>query len=220
MKRTRLFHLSATLCLGLLLVSWAIIPAHAPGASKPVKWVLSNPFGSESYGGKGTAWIIDRINKNSNGGLLIEPYYAGSLGYKSPEYLRVLKDGLVDMAEFSSPSGIGTEPLLGSCVLPLSFFSYDEYLKFAQGVLVPKLSGITEEKWNTKIIGVIMYPRVAFFAHKPITSIEDFKGMKIRVMGGLDPKIWKKLGAEPTYIPLEDLYTALQRGLEIGRAHV
>jgi len=199
----------------ILLVGISLLPAAASSqaADKPMKWVLSTPFGSESYGGKGVAWIIDRINDTSGGRLLIEPYFAGSLGYKSPEYLKSIKDGLMDMAEFSSPHATGTEPIFGACVLPFTFFSYEDFLDFAQRVLVPNISQMVEKKWNMKIIGVVMYPRTAFYGKKSIQTLDDFKGLKVRVMGKLDSMIFKKLGAEPTYIPFEDLYTALQRGV-------
>jgi len=211
MKQTkRILVLIATL---LVAVSFVSGPVLCSAADKPVKWVLSTPFSSESYGGKGVAWIINRIQEKSGGHLLIEPYYAGSLGYKSPEYLKVIKDGLMDMAEFSSPHATGTEPIFGACVLPFTFFSYDEFLSFAQTVLVPNLSEVVEKKWNMKLIGVVMYPRTAFYGKKSIQSVDDFKGLKVRVMGKLDSMIFKKLGAEPTYIPFEDLYTALQRGV-------
>jgi TRAP-type C4-dicarboxylate transport system substrate-binding protein len=197
----------------LIGVSLILLPGISQAAEKQVKWVLSTPFASESYGGKGVAWIVNQIKEKSQDRLVIEPYYAGSLGYKSPEYLKVIKDGLMDMAEFSSPHATGTEPIFGACVLPFTFFSYDDFLNFAQRVLVPNLSQVIEKKWNMKIIGVVMYPRTAFYGKKSIQSVDDFKGLKVRVMGKLDSMIFKKLGAEPTYIPFEDLYTALQRGV-------
>jgi TRAP-type C4-dicarboxylate transport system substrate-binding protein len=202
--------ITATLLFG---ISFMLGPAPCAAADKPVKWVLSTPFSSESYGGKGVAWIINRMKEKSGERLLIEPYYAGSLGYKSPDYLKVIKDGVMDMAEFSSPHATGTEPIFGACVLPFTFFSYDDFLNFAQKVLVPNLSDVVEKKWNMKLIGVVMYPRTAFYGKKSIQTVDDFKGLKVRVMGKLDSMIFKKLGAEPTYIPFEDLYTSLQRGV-------
>ncbi|MBW2031086.1 MAG: TRAP transporter substrate-binding protein DctP [Deltaproteobacteria bacterium] len=198
-------------CLGVTL--FTLNPSTVRAASKPIKWVLSTPFGSESYGGKGTAWIIERIKKNSNGQLQIEPYYASSLGYKSPEYLKVFRDGLMDMAELSPPHAMGTEPLFGACILPFTFFSYDDYYDFAQKVLMPNLSEVVEKKWNIKLIGNLMYAQTAFYGQKAITKPEDFKGLKVRVMSPLGRDIYAKLGAQPIYIPFEELYTALQRGV-------
>lgn len=192
-------------CAGLLLGTGSV------QAADPVKWVLTSPFGAESYGGKGTAWIINRIKEKSGGKLLIEPYYAGSLGYKSPEYLKVFKDGLVDMAELSPPHVMGSEPLFGACVLPFTYFSYDKYYDFAHKTLIPTISGVVEKKWNVKIIGNLMYAQTGFYSQKPINSEADFNGLKIRAMTGFDTKIYSVLGGMPTVIPWAELYTALQR---------
>ncbi len=98
---SRLSRWAGMVCLAIFLAGLSLAPVPA-AAADPVKWVLTTPFGAESYGGKGVAWVIDRINEKSGGKLVIEPYYASSLGYKSPEYLKVFKDGLVDMAAYDA----------------------------------------------------------------------------------------------------------------------
>ena len=210
MKNRRFLTVIGILTLGLLVANFTLgaVPARA---AKAVKWVLTTPFGAESYGGKGTAWIIERIKEKSGGRLLIEPYYAGSLGYKSPEYLKVFKDGLVDMAELSPPHIMGSEPLFGACVLPFTYFSYDKYYDFAHKTLLPTISGVIEKKWNVKIIGNLMYAQTGFYSQKAIKSEADFKGLQIRAMTGFDTKIYSALGGMPTVIPWAELYTALQR---------
>jgi len=45
---------------------------------------------------------------------------------------------------------------------------------------------------------------------KEINSLEDVKGLKIRIPG-FAGEIWAKLGAKPVNIPPGDLYTALER---------
>jgi len=211
MKNARFGKTLAAICLALTAVSWALVCGPVQAADKPVKWVLTTPFGSESYGGKGIAWVVDRIKEKSGGMLLIEPYYASSLGYKSPEYLKAFKDSLVDMAELSPPHAMGAEPLFGACILPFTFFNFDDYYDFTQKVLIPSLSGVVEKKWNVKIIGNLMYAQTCFYGQKAIKTAEDFKGVKVRVMSPFGRDIYAALGAQPTYIPFEELYTALQR---------
>ena len=210
MKKNSVMRLVGIIGLGLLLTILLPITNSAQAAG-PVKWVLTSPFGAESYGGKGTAWIIDRIKSKSGGKLLIEPYYAGSLGYKSPEYLKIFKDGLVDMAELSPPHVMGSEPLFGACVLPFTYFSYDKYYDFAHKTLIPTVSGVIEKKWNVKVIGNLMYAQTGFYSQKAIRSEADFKGLQIRAMTGFDTKIYSAVGGMPTVIPWAELYTALQR---------
>ena len=210
MKKNRFYRLAGIIILAFLLIG-LISVAQPVMAADPIKWVLTNPFGAESYGGKGTAWIIDRIKEKSGGRLLIEPYYADSLGYKSGEYLKIFKDGLVDMAELSPPHVMGSEPLFGACVLPFTYFSYDKYYDFVHETLIPILSSVIEEKWNIKIIGNLMYAQTGFYSQKPILSEADFKGLQIRAMTGFDTQIYSVLGGMPTVIPWAELYTALQR---------
>jgi len=48
---------------------------------------------------------------------------------------------------------------------------------------------------------------------KPINTLEDFKGIKIRTPGGLTSMLFQKLGASPVPIPGGELYTALSTGV-------
>jgi TRAP-type C4-dicarboxylate transport system substrate-binding protein len=47
---------------------------------------------------------------------------------------------------------------------------------------------------------------------KPVKSLADLKGMKIRTPGGLQTSYIKALGAEPVFMPLGDVYLALETG--------
>jgi TRAP-type C4-dicarboxylate transport system substrate-binding protein len=52
---------------------------------------------------------------------------------------------------------------------------------------------------------------------EPINSIEDFKGLKIRVPQLPEwVEMWKRLGANPTQISFPEVYTALQQGVVDG----
>jgi C4-dicarboxylate-binding protein DctP len=52
---------------------------------------------------------------------------------------------------------------------------------------------------------------------RPITKLEDLKGLKIRTQGGqLLEAIYEKLGAGSVSIPFGELYTALQQGTVDG----
>ena len=50
------------------------------------------------------------------------------------------------------------------------------------------------------------------WTRKPVKSIEDCKGLKIRSPGGHQTHYIKSLGAEPVFMPLGDVYLALETG--------
>lgn len=50
-------------------------------------------------------------------------------------------------------------------------------------------------------------------ANKPLTTLDDLKGLKIRIPGNaLYIDLWKMLGADPVGMNIAELYTALQQG--------
>src|SRR5699024_5358228 len=50
-------------------------------------------------------------------------------------------------------------------------------------------------------------------SNKPINSLDDFKGMKIRMAGLIQSELTEKLGAIPTTIATHEIYESLQRGV-------
>jgi TRAP-type C4-dicarboxylate transport system substrate-binding protein len=48
---------------------------------------------------------------------------------------------------------------------------------------------------------------------RPIRRLEDLRGVKMRVTGGLVAEIFRELGAVPVAIAAAEVYTALQRGI-------
>jgi TRAP-type C4-dicarboxylate transport system substrate-binding protein len=73
--------------------------------------------------------------------------------------------------------------------------------------LLKEYDGYKVLMWHT------VSPMVLFTRNKPITKLEDFKGLKIRARGALSGKIVEAFGAVPIgTIDTGDLYMALERG--------
>ena len=49
-------------------------------------------------------------------------------------------------------------------------------------------------------------------------TLDDMKGLKLRVLGGPPTEMAKALGAVPTLIPMPDMYQALDKGVVDGAA--
>jgi TRAP-type C4-dicarboxylate transport system substrate-binding protein len=61
-------------------------------------------------------------------------------------------------------------------------------------------------------------PMVLGTVDKKITTIEDIKGMKIRVAGKAATALYKAAGASPIFIPPADMFLNLQKGVMDGAA--
>jgi len=66
---------------------------------------------------------------------------------------------------------------------------------------------------NTVVIGCGPYTREAFVSSKPILTIEDMKGVKVRSPEGMASDVFRRAGAAPVSLPFSEVYTSLEKGL-------
>ncbi len=67
-------------------------------------------------------------------------------------------------------------------------------------------------KWNAITYSANMLPQYEFVGKgKPPRTLADFKGMRVRALGGLGDAM-KNLGAVPTSVPPTEVYTSMERG--------
>src|SRR4029079_2782458 len=68
-------------------------------------------------------------------------------------------------------------------------------------------------KWNSMHFMTLLLPQYEFMGiGKPPRNLEDWKGMRVRALGGLGEAM-KILGAVPTSVSAPEVYTALERGM-------
>ena len=67
--------------------------------------------------------------------------------------------------------------------------------------------------FNMYFIGPVFWGAESIPAKRPIRSIEDFRGVKLRSPEGMAQEIFRKIGAAPVNIPGSEVYTALDRGV-------
>ncbi|MGB7299646.1 MAG: TRAP transporter substrate-binding protein [Burkholderiaceae bacterium] len=68
-------------------------------------------------------------------------------------------------------------------------------------------------KGKVHVVGCGPYSREALVAKKPIRSVADLAGVKIRSPEGLASEVFKRAGAAPVSLPFSEVYTALEKGL-------
>src|SRR5215813_1231494 len=61
-------------------------------------------------------------------------------------------------------------------------------------------------------------PNFLLTSKKQVKTLEDFKGLKVRVLGGPPTEMAKALGAVPTLIPMPDMYQSFDKGVVDGAA--
>lgn len=166
-------------------------------------------------------YFADYIFEKTNGKIKVEVYPGAQLG-NNEEVIQSVKMGAIDIARMQMPiineSGVNDSRLtvLG---LPYIFDDFEHAWKVLRGEIGQEVIDVVNES-DIGIIGLGFMEVTArnfFTTDTPIRTMDDMKGLKIRVQSSpmyLD--MVKAFGASPTPIAFSELYSGLQTGVVDG----
>lgn len=140
--------------------------------------------------------------------------YPGEALCKARDLYDCALQGISETAYFIQAYTAGRFPLTGVMELPINVPSgkigtqiiWDLYGKY----LKSEYSGV-------KLLSIwTNQPGHVFTTKRPIKTLEDIRGLRIRSPGPTQTILLKELGASPITMPASDLYDALQRGMVDG----
>ncbi len=178
-------------------------------------WRFSNLYG------RGTAFgeLYEQLGKNietlSDGRIAVQTLYSGE-GVGTSGLLGAVKSGLITMgAPFQSMHAGELPAGVVEIGLPGGTDDTDKLhaLFHEQGwdKVLEKAYGSQGMVWLEPYI----QPPVYIITKKPITSVKDFEGMKIRAPGAYG-KFLRNLGASPVSLAWSEIYTSLATGVIDG----
>lgn len=153
----------------------------------------------------------EKVKERTNGNVEIQVFPGSQLGGQR-DLLEGLQLGTVDITLSSSAVLANFIPQCQVMDMPYIFTSNEHVYKVVDGPLADEVYKGAEEK-GMKIISTWENGfRQITNNVRPITSPEDMKGIKIRVMENeLYIDMFKALGANPTPMAMGELFTALQQ---------
>ncbi len=220
MKEKWFYLLLIGLVISLLggIIGCAPVPTPTPTTPatptpKVIKWDVSlwGPLGARVWP---IQWWAEEMEKRT-GGRFKAVLHPGAVLAPPKEQLDGIKAGLFDMAHFCPLYAPGKAPLgmifSLPCIVPL------ELKQIAQLELAfmeyPAAKELMAERWNAVYMGLShTRPNYTFMGTKPIRSLNDLKGQRIRI-GGKVAELFKKFGASPVMMPAPEVYESLSRGI-------
>jgi TRAP-type mannitol/chloroaromatic compound transport system substrate-binding protein len=200
----------AALAAGIAAL-WTI--SVSAGAQERVKWKMQSAFPSHlSILGEVAARFEGLIDRLSGGTLEIRFYEPGAL-VPTFEVFDAVKAGAIEAAW-------GTAGFHAGKVPALTWFSavpfgprageYVAWMRYGGGDQI--YDEIYAEHGLKGFHCVLSAPEASGWFREEITSLDDFKGLKIRFFG-LGAKVVAKLGASTQLLAPVDIYPALERGV-------
>ena len=162
--------------------------------------------------GEGIDAMIAEITEKSGGTIVATAYYDTELG-DANSMVQGMVQGTIDIGVSGDSYYSGLVPKIQVFELPFMFETVEEARAAVDG---PAKDIIFEELEEQGIIGLAFWEngmRQLTNNVRPIHSLDDLKGIKIRTLPAtIQIEAWKALGALPTSIDIAELYTALQVG--------
>lgn len=157
-------------------------------------------------------YMGEQLAKATGGKDSVKVFSNGSLGTEK-DTIEQVKIGALDMVRVSSAVFHGIVPESKIPSLPFLFRDVEHFRKTMYG---PEGDRILAAFERAGYIGLCFYESGArsFYAKKPITSVADMKGLKVRVP---ESDLWvatiAALGGSPVPMPIAEVYTGIRTGL-------
>ncbi|HEX9648299.1 MAG TPA: TRAP transporter substrate-binding protein [Alphaproteobacteria bacterium] len=185
----------------------------APHAEPQFSWKMQSLWQAGSINQKVFEAFCARVGEITGGRLVIEPLPVGTVVAYN-ETLDAVAAGLLDSMHGGTGYFAGKDPAF-SLLADLNG-GYDNvrqlhmWLDYGGGI---ELGRELFAQYGSYYVGAVSWGHESIPSKKPIRSLADFKGVKIRAPEGMAQEIFKRIGAAPVNIPGAEVYTALERGV-------
>lgn len=204
------------LVLGVVSLLMAVIAIGVVGDQTVTKimFVTGVPPAPHARGAL-TEEFMDLSSKLSGGRIAFDYYPAGQL-YKEKDGLQALTAGEVQMMDPPNNYLTAYSILFELVELPIIFKDRSSFYRMLYGDLGAEILNSTSGS-NIQGLSFIDEGPLVLATKKPIKTLDDFKGLKIRTAGHpLVEDLLKALGASTVRLPSSEVYTAAQQGLIDG----
>lgn len=202
----------ALVCSFLLSAALVLVMA-LPLEAKPISLRFSSynpPRGMEA---QCELWLIDRIEKKANEKVKID-HYSGESLLKARETLRGIQVGTADMGFLMTayfpkelPLWSVAQPFINGPSEPKKTAAFFRELYENSPFLKAEL-----DKWDQKLVAIHVFGNMGLGGPKPIKSLADVKGIRVRCAGGYEAIQVAALGGNVVFLPAPEVYTAMEKG--------
>jgi TRAP-type C4-dicarboxylate transport system substrate-binding protein len=204
-KKIFLFFLVA--CLGVGFLAMSAIRAEAA----PIKLTFSIFFPPTHGQAKAAMDFAKEIERRTDGKVQVTSFPGGTLTNAPQCYDGVVK-GISDMGNSCFAYTRGRFPVMAAVDLPMGYPNGTVATRVANEFAK---SVNPKELQDVKVLYVHAHGPGLLHTKKPVRTLEDLKGMKIRATG-LSAKVVEALGGVPVAMPQGDTYESLKKGVVEG----
>lgn len=206
--------LCTAILLGVTLFVASPSPTQSPVANpapktpaKVIELTHNCIFAEGTIGAMAQKKWCDEVQKRSGGHLKIKFYSSGTLYHYKPSEA-ALAAGELDASQFA---GFTMGQIVQTVALPCLFDSWDQVKKFhREGGMNLIAKGVSS--CNMRPLFAIPFASITGIFRKPVHTLDDLKGLKLRSPTAQLIAYLKRLGATSVHVATTEVYQALQLG--------
>lgn len=183
--------------------------------TKPIVLKLAETHPQDYPTTKGDYEFARLVKERSKGRIIVEVYHSKQLG-EERAVIEQVQLGAIDMTRVSISAVSAFVRELDAFQLPYLYRDADHMWKVLNGPIGEEILK-KHEAYNFVGLGWFEAGSRNFYTKKPVKTVSDLKGLKIRVQQApLMVAMVQALGAIATPLPFGEVYSALQTGVVDG----
>lgn len=190
------------------LITLALVVTSSSYAA--TRWDMATPYPDATYHTQNIVQFADDVKKATNGELEIVVHSGSSL-IKHPEIARAVRTQQVPIGEVFIGILGNSDPIYKLDNIPFLATNFDQ----AKALYAASKSAI-EEKLNKEgmmLLYSVPWPPQGIYGKKPISSVDDIKGAKMRAYSPTQSRLAVLLDATPTTVENVEIPQAFSTGI-------
>jgi len=187
----------------------AAVALASTAAFSQTKWDMPTPYPATNFHTENIAQFIADVDKATGGKLKITLHANASL-FKAPEIKRAVQGNQAQIGEILISGYSNEDPVFGVDSVPFLATSYADAAKLWKASRKP-----IEERFARQgmmVLFSVPWPPQGIYSSKPLASIADMKGLKMRTYNPYTSRIAELAGAQPVTIQVAELAQAFATG--------
>ena len=181
----------------------------APAAAE-TEWDLPLAWPDGNFHVENARTFAKVVGQVTGGDVVINIHPGGSLGFKGPEMLNAVGDGLVPIGEMLLNQQVGERKILGLETQPYIIEDLDQLAVF-HGHFRPAIEGVAAE-YNQKVLYVVPWPRQYVYTKVEAKGVADLAGIKIRTYNDTTTEMFNRIGMTSVQLPWGEVVPSLAAG--------
>jgi TRAP-type C4-dicarboxylate transport system substrate-binding protein len=190
-------------------VATAAFATLCTAAAAQTKWDMPTPYATTNFHTENVTQFAADVDKATAGKLKIQVHANASL-FKANEIKRAVQGGQAQIGEILLSGYSNEDPLFGVDSVPFLATSYadaDKLWKASRKAIEDRFA-----KQGMMVLYSVPWPPQGIYSSKPLNSVADMKGLKMRTYNPYTSRIAELAGAQPVTIQAAELAQAFATG--------